>query len=118
MHFGDIWDKSEDRLSDSEVEELYRKFQSLTNVSKEQKDLHVQQIKEKYDAPTRKEVVSTETVKEACEAAGKVIEPVDGKMCPRCGNKLVLRTAKRGDNAGKQFWGCSGFPKCRYVETK
>lgn len=113
-----IWDKSEDRLSDSEVEELYRKLQSLTNVSKEQKDLHVQQIKEKYDAPTRKEVVSTETVKEACEAAGKVMEPVDGKMCPRCGNKLVLRTAKRGDNAGKQFWGCSGFPKCRYVETK
>lgn len=38
------------------------------------------------------------------------------KQCPRCGSKLVLRTAKKGENAGQQFWGCSGFPKCRYIE--
>lgn len=33
--------------------------------------------------------------------------------CPRCGNPMVLRTAKRGGNAGDRFWGCSNFPKCR-----
>jgi restriction system protein len=33
--------------------------------------------------------------------------------CPVCGAKMVLRTAGKGPNAGKQFWGCSGFPKCR-----
>ena len=33
--------------------------------------------------------------------------------CPRCGSKMKLRTAKKGDNAGKGFWGCSTFPKCR-----
>jgi ribosomal protein S27AE len=39
------------------------------------------------------------------------------KICPRCGNKLVLRTAKRGENVGNQFYGCSNYPKCRYVEN-
>lgn len=33
--------------------------------------------------------------------------------CPLCGGAMVLRTAKRGDNAGSQFWGCSAYPKCR-----
>jgi len=35
--------------------------------------------------------------------------------CPRCGGEMVLRRARRGQNAGKGFWGCSGFPKCRGV---
>jgi restriction system protein len=26
---------------------------------------------------------------------------------------MVLRTAKQGPNAGSQFWGCSGYPRCR-----
>ena len=34
-------------------------------------------------------------------------------LCPLCGNKMVIRTAKKGVNAGKEFWGCSAFPKCR-----
>jgi restriction system protein len=33
--------------------------------------------------------------------------------CPRCGAPMVLRTAKKGANAGRQFYGCSTFPKCR-----
>lgn len=38
------------------------------------------------------------------------------RVCPRCGANLVVRTAKKGDNAGKQFFGCSAFPNCRYIE--
>lgn len=34
-------------------------------------------------------------------------------MCPNCGGKMILRTAKKGSNIGRQFWGCSAFPKCR-----
>lgn len=40
-----------------------------------------------------------------------------GKICPKCGKPMVLRTAKKGENIGQQFWGCSGFPKCWYRET-
>lgn len=38
------------------------------------------------------------------------------RVCPRCGKDLVLRQAKRGPNAGGQFWGCSGYPRCRHTE--
>jgi len=38
------------------------------------------------------------------------------RICPRCGQDLVLRQAKRGPNAGGQFWGCSGYPQCRHTE--
>lgn len=33
--------------------------------------------------------------------------------CPQCGKAMVLRTAKSGKNAGKQFWGCSAYPDCK-----
>jgi len=35
--------------------------------------------------------------------------------CPKCGKLMVLRTAQKGKNAGKQFWGCSGYPDCKGV---
>lgn len=36
--------------------------------------------------------------------------------CPMCGNPMVLRTARSGHNQGKQFLGCSAYPKCRVVK--
>ena len=38
-------------------------------------------------------------------------------ICPRCGSKLTLRTAKKGPNAGNQFWGCTSFPNCRFTRN-
>lgn len=38
------------------------------------------------------------------------------KKCPKCGGKLLLRTARRGVNAGSNFWGCSGYPNCHYTQ--
>ena len=40
-------------------------------------------------------------------------DPGAKRRCPKCGKAMVLRTARRGANAGEQFWGCSGYPKCR-----
>jgi hypothetical protein len=37
------------------------------------------------------------------------------KICPKCEAEMVLRTSHRGDNAGARFWGCSGYPKCRFT---
>ena len=36
--------------------------------------------------------------------------------CPRCGGRLVVRTAKRGDRAGGRFLGCETFPRYRHTE--
>jgi restriction system protein len=87
-------------------------------------------------------VTSGHFTREAWEfASGKPIELIDGKAliklikdaqvsaktavaepatsvnvppeCPDCGSKLVLRTARKGSNAGSSFWGCPSYPKCR-----
>jgi four helix bundle suffix protein len=42
--------------------------------------------------------------------AGK--EPA-APVCPLCGKETRKRTAGKGANAGKPFWGCSGYPECR-----
>ena len=55
------------------------------------------------------------------ERASNLSTPVpstpDAKICPVCGSKLVLRHATRGENKGRAFWGCSAFPRCRYIEA-
>jgi len=33
--------------------------------------------------------------------------------CPVCASSMVKRTAKKGANAGSQFWGCAKYPGCR-----
>ncbi len=33
--------------------------------------------------------------------------------CPLCGGPMVLRTARKGPQAGSQFWGCAGYPACK-----
>ena len=52
------------------------------------------------ECPSKK--ISEEEKKKAEEAE---------KVCPKCGKKLVLRKSIYG-----QFYGCSGYPKCRYTE--
>ena len=37
--------------------------------------------------------------------------------CPLCGKPMTLRTARKGRNAGSQFWGCCGYPKCKGVRA-
>ena len=37
-----------------------------------------------------------------------------GKICPKCGSKLILKKGKRGKS---DFYACSAFPKCRHIES-
>jgi hypothetical protein len=37
----------------------------------------------------------------------------DAPHCPACNAAMVKRKARRGVNAGSEFWGCSGYPRCR-----
>ncbi len=96
-----IWESSEDVLSGEEVQDVYTKLALLTNVDETIKQQHVENIEKKFKL----------------NASGKEEEMIiEKRYCPRCNSELVLRTAKRGDNQGKQFWGCKAFPKCRYIE--
>ena len=44
--------------------------------------------------------------------AETVTEPAR-PACPKCAAPMVLRRATTGSNAGRKFWGCSTFPRCR-----
>jgi restriction system protein len=41
------------------------------------------------------------------------VAPPQVSSCPLCAKPMVKRTAKRGANAGSEFWGCTGYPACR-----
>ena len=36
-----------------------------------------------------------------------------GPACPRCGQPMVQRIARKGPRANQPFWGCSGYPDCK-----
>ena len=42
-------------------------------------------------------------------------EEAQEPFCPKCGSRMVLRTARRGRYAGKNFWGCSKYPNCNGI---
>ncbi len=68
------------------------------------KAAHIDSINQKYKREDNEQEISSGTGQQDL-------------ICPKCGSALVLRTAKKGENAGKQFYGCSSFPKCRYVQN-
>ena len=78
---------SSTKLSETEVDKIYEKLLVITNVEEAIKLKHIEEVKSKE------------------------------YMCPYCGGKLVVRTAKTGRNAGKQFLGCINYPKCRYTRS-
>ena len=85
-----IWNENPDILTDVQIESIYNKLSPLTNSTKEDRQKHIANIDSRFN--------STD-------------------ICPVCGSRLVLRTAKKGSNAGNQFYGCSNYPKCHYTKN-
>ncbi|MBR3245188.1 MAG: NERD domain-containing protein [Parasporobacterium sp.] len=97
----DIWDESVDALSEEEVENVYLKLKELTNVDAATKAAHIENI--------RRKTTISKSIRE---------EDTDTMICPQYGGKLILRTAKKGNYTGNQFYGCSNFPRCRYIKNQ
>jgi restriction system protein len=65
----------------------------------------LRQAKAQIDrSPARPSVAAVEQLRAA---------PVQALSCPLCSKPMARRTAKRGANAGGEFWGCAGYPACR-----
>ena len=84
----EIWRKFPDALDDEKVEALYNRLQPLTVVGESAKLAHTEAVQKNRQS-----------------------------TCPKCGGQLVLRTARKGENAGKQFYGCGNYPRCRYIRN-
>jgi restriction system protein len=68
------------------------------------------------------EIVNETGLATMVEATGALLDPEllailsdSRKFCPKCEAEMVLRTATRGMGAGRQFWGCSAYPRCRFT---
>ncbi|MFR7991676.1 MAG: NERD domain-containing protein [Lachnospiraceae bacterium] len=86
------------KLTSEQVDSLYRKLYALTQIDDSVKHSHIERIHNKYQPSSKNR--------------GK------DQTCPWCGGQLVLRTASKGSRKGKRFWGCSHYPKCRYMRNK
>jgi len=64
---------------------------------------HVQNLKARAEHTPRRPTVKREFKKNL--------------YCPRCGNELIARTARRGDNIGSEFYGCSSYPRCKFTRN-
>lgn len=107
-------------LTEQQVQTFYEKLLLYSQVTEEFKQQHIADIKKETVIPAAVPVeVSAPVVEEPLPLVIETIEseePMIQKMiCSKCGCEMVLRTAKTGENAGKQFWGCSGFPRCRNI---
>ena len=110
-----IWDKNPDAVSDEKLAEIYEKLKALTNVDAAVKAAHIENIENKYKNPSKEETPAPAPMSEAARPSPEAKN--DSLICPNCGSPLTLRTAKKGSNAGNQFYGCSAFPKCRYIQN-
>ncbi len=98
----------------SSMKEMTDCAQSYLDSNVEERPEYIQKFEELVnEVGTSKNPSSEEAVKTETEAP----LPETDLKCPRCDSPLVLRTAKKGDNAGNQFYGCSAYPKCRYIKN-
>lgn len=101
-------------ISSGQISEISQLLHALIPETKQKKKeikkQHLEYVKE-IAKPAKKKV---EKVKAEPVTTGLVIiEPVSiisDNTCPKCGSNLVLRNGKRGS-----FYGCEGFPKCRFT---
>lgn len=47
-----------------------------------------------------------------CEDIDKAYGTSEKRTCPECGREMTLRKGRYG-----LFWGCSGYPECRHIES-
>lgn len=136
-----------DLLTDNDITEIYDKLYPYTQVDEITKMQHVANIHDKLnpqpiqqidktlapvisqtetepvieqpDAIVTETITTTEekTITENIEPITKDTNEKQVLTCPNCNGNLILRTATRGANAGKQFYGCSNYPKCRYIQN-
>ena len=95
-------------LTKEEIKKIYESLFRYTQVDDSIKQQHIANI----NSHTVKNDVDTQYT----ESSAEIHQP-NIAVCPKCGGTLVLRTAKRGENAGNTFYGCSNYPKCRYIKA-
>ena len=106
-----IKSKKEQVLTEDQVKEIIDKIETgRLNPSFKTDREHVAHLKKKLaERENSREPVGCpdDTIKQP------QAEHETQHTCPKCGGLMVMREFKKGAKAGKQFWGCSNYPRCR-----
>lgn len=124
-----IKSKTDILFSDEEVHQIVESIQSgkLPRTWKARKQ-HIASLNERH-SKTVDEIASPaiSTSKAIIPESGSSAPPIVDTVlasasngmssavpdCPVCNSPMVKRSAKRGVNAGNEFWGCSRYPSCK-----
>lgn len=90
--------KRTDNKPFSDAEAIFMRLYPYTQADEAIRQEHIANIQKRIAAPEPQNIPAV-------------------NICPRCGGKLVLRTASKGEHKGKTFYGCSNYPKCRYIQN-
>ena len=92
--------------------ELIDRAGFLALVRQFQRDLQKHYGMEPGDNGGGQSAAASSTVCNVAHPEG-MASPARPPECPVCRGPMRLRTAKKGKNAGANFWGCFRFPSCR-----
>ena len=110
----DRWAKKEDKEKVIRADQLIKYIKDVNEKSKE----FSLSIKELEEIGRRYLEMNNEERPDYFAKYENLVKEVGSKkICPDCGGELILRTAKSGNYAGKKFYGCSNFPKCKYIRN-
>ncbi len=94
------------QLSPNKIDNLFQKLYPLTQIDETEKMIHIRNIRQNIQNNFSQTISTT-----------NVTPNIEKTICPRCGGKLVVRIATKGARKGKKFFGCSNYPKCKYIES-
>ncbi|MCR4679778.1 MAG: topoisomerase DNA-binding C4 zinc finger domain-containing protein [Lachnospiraceae bacterium] len=92
--------------SDRDMEEMANFFVSQHKANSVDYVDKYRKLVEEELTPDKEDTSASDSVNQAMPAT---------PLCPMCGAPMILRTAKKGENKGGQFYGCSKYPKCRGI---
>lgn len=133
-----------DVLSVEKINEIYNKIYPYTQVDDNIKQKHIDNINNNirtennkatklqendnivdntkvvnnFEKITNNEIAPTEQLEEnnSIEDIHDENKTNNSLICPECGGTLLLRTARYGEHTGEKFYGCSNYPKCKYIK--
>lgn len=100
--------KSKEKASSRKV--MLEIAENILKINKEERNDYITKYEELVS-----NMQNTVIEQESKLQAGQV--EIETIICPRCGANLVLRTAKKGYKVGTKFYGCSNYPKCRFIKN-
>lgn len=70
------------------------------------------QLKDRLERFRQKGGFTENMTAERLDARRQQAKNDNAPNCPICGKPMLKRTQKKGQQQGRQFWGCSDYPRC------